>query len=508
MSFSSVTVEEALALPCFVGACLVAGERGKCRRIRVVNIMEVPDIVRWMSGGELLLTTAYPLRDVADGLTNLVPLLADRGLAGLCVKVGPYIPELPPSMLSVADRLGFPVVALPAQARFNDILSDVLGTVLNRQAVELKRSVAIRDQLTSVALSGGSYNELMNVLLELSGCAAAVLDERGSTLASAGSPPIDQPPTATRPIVVAGTAWGQVGLWTENDALAAHHLMALEHATTIATMVTAQEHAVASREQRYRSLLLTELVSSRAHDRAELGRRAAAMEWDLHIPRVAVLVEVTDADGSLPAAEQTAEDRLVPLVRRCVGRSAILWGVQSGLSILVDASLPIEKVCQSVHDALTQAHPRWHVRVAAGTGCQDFTEFHLSYEEAVETLTLGREMHGSDFVFRYEELGIYRLLNNLPPAELQRLVGETLGPLLEYDQAHNGSLVHSLEIYLLHNRNGAEAASTLHIHYNTLRYRLEQIERLTGGVERHVTSRLQTELAVHARRVLAAQTSS
>src|SRR5680860_888976 len=102
MSFSSITVEEALALPCLVGARLVAGEQGKSRRIRVVNIMEVPDIVRWMSGGELLLTTAYPLRDDADGLTNLVPVLADRGLAALGVKVGPYIPELPPSMLSLS----------------------------------------------------------------------------------------------------------------------------------------------------------------------------------------------------------------------------------------------------------------------------------------------------------------------------------------------------------------------------------------------------------------------
>lgn len=505
MSFSSITVEEALTLPCLVGARLVAGERGKSRRIRVVNIMEVPDIVRWMSGGEFLLTTAYPLRDDADGLTNLVAVLAERGLAGLGVKVGPYIPELPPSMLSVADRLGFPVVALPAEARFNDILSDVLGTVLNRQAVELERSVAIHEQLTSVALHGGSYGELMDVLLELSGCAAAVLDERGSALASAGSPPIDLPPSAARPVVVAGIEWGQVALWTDSEAIAPHQRMALEHATTIATTMTAQERTVASREQRYRSLLLMELVSSRTRDRAELGRRAAAMKWDLHIPRAAVLVEVSTANGSLPAEDQTMEDRLVHLVKHHVGESAILWGTQSGLSMLVDASLPIGKVCQSVHDAFTHAHPGWHVRVAAGTMCRDYTEFHVSYQEAVETLALGRGLHGSDFVFRYEELGIYRQLNNLPRAELQLLVDEMLGPVLEYDRKHHGSLLHSLGIYLVHNRNGAEAAIALHIHYNTLRYRLEQIERLTGGLERHPTSRLQTEVAVHAHYFLTAQ---
>ena len=44
-------------------------------------------------------------------------------------------------------------------------------------------------------------------------------------------------------------------------------------------------------------------------------------------------------------------------------------------------------------------------------------------------------------------------------------------------------------------------ADELNVHYNTLRYRLGQIERLTGGVERHPMSRLQLEIAVHANRL-------
>ncbi|MGW1005492.1 PucR family transcriptional regulator [Streptomyces sp. NPDC002520] len=552
-----LTVAEALALPCLSGARLVAGASGRGRRIRVVNVMEVPDIVRWMRGGELLLTTAYAVRDDSEALSALVPGLAERGLAALGVKVGPYLPALPPRMLAAADELGFPVLELPGSVMFNDILSEVLGTVLNRQALELERSRVIHERLTAVAVDGGSYQELMNVLLELSGCAAAVLDEHGWILASAGAPPADRPPTASRAIETGTGAGGSVALWRGDTdpvdeitpgggegvapgrgeetgsggpgefppggfgdlapgahgpgalgpgalGLDAHQRMALEHATTVAATIAAQERALASRQQRYRTLLLMELVSRPPRDRAETVRRASAMGWNLTLPRAAVLVEVTAPGRSAGFTELALEERLLPLVRPTAGPGAIAWGSQSGLVLLMEPGTSLTARCQALHAAVTAAHPDWDVAVAAGTVRADFTDYHHSYEEAVQTLTLGRELHGADFVRGYTDLGVYRLLGQLPAAELRCLVDDALGPLIAHDARHEGNLVETLSVYLLQDRNGVATASRLHIHYNTLRYRLRQIDRLTGGLERRPTARLQTELAVHALRLLSA----
>lgn len=159
-----LTVAQALELPALAGARLAAGEAGARRGIRVANIMEVPDIIRWMRGGEFLLTTAYAVRDDEEALTGLVPELAARGLAALGVKVGPYLPRLPDPMLRRADELGFPIVELPGDVMLNDILSEVIGTVLNRQALSLERSQALRDRLSQAVLGGGSYGELVVLL--------------------------------------------------------------------------------------------------------------------------------------------------------------------------------------------------------------------------------------------------------------------------------------------------------------------------------------------------------
>ncbi|WP_353941315.1 PucR family transcriptional regulator ligand-binding domain-containing protein [Streptomyces sp. HUAS MG91] len=505
---AGLTVREALNLPCLGGARLVAGARGGARRIRVVNIMEVPDIVRWMRGGELLLTTAYAVRDDAAALTALVPTLAGRGLAALGVKIGPYLPELPPEMLALGDRLGFPVIALPGDVMFNDILSEVLGTVLNRHALELEQSRALHERLTAVAVEGGSYQELMNVLLELSGCAAAVHDPQGAVLASAGAPPRDVPATATRPLDTGLRRGGAVALWAEGGArLTPHQRMALDHATTVACMITAQEQAAASRQQHYRTTLLTDLVSRAPRDRADTLSRAAALGWNLRLPRAAVLLEATAPDGSTPLPGPLFEERLLSLVRGAAGPQALLWGNQTGLAGLLEPGDSLPARCQALHTAVTAAHPDWNVVVAAGTEQSDFAAYHRSYEEAVQTLGLGREVHGDDFVRTYADMGVYRLLGQVPSAELRRMVDDALGPLIDHDARTDGALVETLGAYLLQDRNGVAAAARLHIHYNTLRYRLRQIERLTGGLERHAMARIQTELAVYAKRLLAVRES-
>ncbi|MEV3855857.1 PucR family transcriptional regulator ligand-binding domain-containing protein [Streptomyces sp. NPDC050095] len=532
---TTLTVAGALELPTLAGARLAAGHAGARRAIRVANIMEVPDIIRWMRGGEFLLTTAYAVRDDEQALTGLVPELAGRGLAALGVKVGPYLPRLPATMLRTADELGFPIVELPGEVMLNDILSEVIGTVLNRQALSLERSQALRDRLSEAVLGGGSYRELVTLLAEETGCPAAVRGPDGTVVAACGDIPEHTAPRLTRPILAGHRGSGDVALWpgpgsgrtpdaghstaehlaAENadaEHTDAEHAVALEHVASLAGMLAVQERVLAERERRYRTLLLTELVSHPPRERTEAARRAAALGWDLERPRAAVVVELTGA--ATGSAVRLTEDRLLAAARTTLGGHTPAWGTPGGLTVLVAAGDPDERDslrhrCEELRRAVAAACPGHTVAVGAGTVRADFAELHLSHSEALGALALGRELDGParSFIRLHEESGVYRLLHQLPAPELHALVDDALGPLLRYDTRHDGSLVHSLTVYLRHDRNGVEAAEELHVHYNTLRYRLKQIERLTGAPDKDPMRRLQTELAVHAHRLLRARAS-
>lgn len=65
-------------------------------------------------------------------------------------------------------------------------------------------------------------------------------------------------------------------------------------------------------------------------------------------------------------------------------------------------------------------------------------------------------------------------------ADLRALVAQVLGAVIDYDAAHAGELVSSVRVWLEHDRQTERAARALHIHPNTLLYRVRRFEQVSG----------------------------
>ena len=65
-------------------------------------------------------------------------------------------------------------------------------------------------------------------------------------------------------------------------------------------------------------------------------------------------------------------------------------------------------------------------------------------------------------------------------ADLRALVEQVLGAVIGYDAAHAGDLVSSVRVWLEHDRQTERAARALHIHPNTLLYRVRRFEQVSG----------------------------
>src|SRR5947209_8672344 len=161
---TQLTVHEALTIDGLRNVRVLAGSGGLDRYVTCVNVMEVPDILQWVRGGELLLTTTYPLKDSRMSLRDLIPLLNDKGLAAIAIKPHRYLEEIPPEILEIADRLSFPVLELPPDASFVDLINAVLTRILNFQAELMMRSEEIHQRFTNVVLDGGGLSEIAGLL--------------------------------------------------------------------------------------------------------------------------------------------------------------------------------------------------------------------------------------------------------------------------------------------------------------------------------------------------------
>ncbi|MCL4517491.1 MAG: PucR family transcriptional regulator ligand-binding domain-containing protein, partial [Firmicutes bacterium] len=183
VSKSGVTVQDLLQLECMKPVQVVAGHGGLGRIVTNVNVMEVPDIFNWVSAGDFLLTTAYPIRNDADALAHLVPQLVAKGLAGLAVKPKRYLESIPLEMIEQADRLDFPLLEMPVETSFSEIINPILSEILQIQTGYFRKSEEAHRLFMEVVLKGGKIAEIANTLAKLVENSVVILDEAEAVLA-------------------------------------------------------------------------------------------------------------------------------------------------------------------------------------------------------------------------------------------------------------------------------------------------------------------------------------
>ncbi len=102
--------------------------RGIENRITWVNIMEILDTPETIQPGELLITTGYGLSDKAK-YGDLIARLKSRGISGIAVQTGYYIDQIPNFILEAANQHDLPILHLPAEYSFSDILRILIGEI-------------------------------------------------------------------------------------------------------------------------------------------------------------------------------------------------------------------------------------------------------------------------------------------------------------------------------------------------------------------------------------------
>ncbi|NUP78903.1 MAG: PucR family transcriptional regulator [Nonomuraea sp.] len=530
-----VSVGEVLGVSTLADARLIAGESGLGRIVQRLNVMEVPDILAWVKPHELLLTTGYPLRNTPQSLGRLVADLDERGLAALAIKLGRYVDELPAEMAEQADRLGFPLILLPNDVGFDDILNQVLTDILNRQAAVLARAEEAHRALVQVVLAGGGLNEVTAEVAQLLDVAVAAVDGSGRVLATAGaaehvamlreSISRDLPPPpggadapgrasasapvlagnqggrafASAPVLAGGHHHGRIVAYSATGAIRDSDIGILERAATVAALVVTRQEAVNAVESKYRADFLRDVLTGRAGTAERVTARARAFGWDLARP-VIVLVAELDPEGD----ERSAQDRLVSCwtaaVRRHDPRGAVA-GFSHEVVAVVDASLDAARVAKDAASAFADVPPATFSTGSSrpSPGAETLPE---AYSQALKAARVGRQLHGPGAVAHFDQLGVYRLLSLVnDTGELHAFVRETLGPLAWDEDAENADLRRTLQVLLETNLNVAETARRLHFHYNTLRYRIGKLERLLGNFTDDPHLRLNLTLALHVLRM-------
>ena len=182
-----LTVEDVLDLPGLAGTAVAAGASGLGRVVRHMVVDDPTDPLAGAGPDVLVVLGArLPPADPAN-CRALVERLDSMGTAALAYRRADGPAPVPGEVLAEADRRGLPVLALPATVRLDEIVSEVLGTVVTKQGEALALSARMDDEFIGVALTGGGLPEVAQRLaVMLEGVAVLGLGPDREVVTSAG----------------------------------------------------------------------------------------------------------------------------------------------------------------------------------------------------------------------------------------------------------------------------------------------------------------------------------
>jgi purine catabolism regulator len=256
--------------------------------------------------------------------------------------------------------------------------------------------------------------------------------------------------------------------------------------------------AIADSHERFAALSLEELIAGHLTDTADVAERAAAFGWDLARPRAVLLASIDPPEqGELPAH---ALGTIVAAARATLGRDAIVWSRRSEVAALVAPATddPGERraIAEGLRRELDARVRSVAVSVGVGRRVPDPSLLPRSFAEASRAVDVGRWAKGRHVTEVFDQLGLERLLAAAPEEDLVDFVRHAIGALLDHDRATGAGLVDTLAVWL-ETRNMAEAARRMHVHYNTLKNRLDRIEDVLGPVLGDPARALECEVAIH-----------
>lgn len=538
---------------------VIAGDRGLENIVKSVNVMEVPEILEWVRPGELLVTTMYPLRDDDAAIEALVPLLANKGLAGLAVTPSDYMDKFPPGMIESANELGFPLIELPEKISFIDIIQPITSEILNLQANELMESEEIHRQFIELVLSGGTYRDIAQGIAQRVDRPVTIVDRFKRILGEGFimghsqnyknfirdevtgdrylndryEPKIIQELEGSEavyknvddddesiehivcPVMVGPMALGEIIVWGHlREPPRSIDLIAIEHGSTVAALKMMEMRSITEAEERFRNEVLEGLLASTSDERERAIQTSSDLGNRLMPPYAVILVGPDYPDGTTLTKVQSIEKRnidsslhLSERYLRAVEPNASFW--YQGPRLVIFFPFPKSKLAESrvflieklqtICERIRIENAPYTVSMGISSGSFELEDFRLAYECARQSLEIGSSVsnRNTSQVTHYEDLGLFRIVSIAESqTSLQRFCHDAIGPLLTYDRENTAELAPTLRTYLEQNQNSTKTAKLLFIHYNTLRYRLERIKEVLGDVLDNPQQRLEIELAL------------
>lgn len=296
-------------------------------------------------------------------------------------------------------------------------------------------------------------------------------------------------------------------------------LLITEHAATICGVLLGRERVVEASARRVRDDLMEGVLGGVGGDDDEVRRWAHHLGYDPSADHgvVTAAVEHPRGEAGVSTPEgRTERERVCQMIERFWSSRApgVITTIRTAEVVGIVAHPPegdggfrsprqLSEMCLR---RVGELYPGWVVTIGVGGVCRDPRAISRSYSEARRSIDTAQRLERHSRVVVFDELGVNRLLLQVPDLdELRSFVGDVLGGLDPAAQEQHAEYLATLHCYFAENNSPQRASKILHVHPNTVAYRVKRVEEITGLRFDTYRDRLMAQVALEVLHALGEQ---
>ena len=524
-----LTVRELLLAEEMKDIKVLAGDRGLDKEIKGVTIIEAPDIVKFIDGGEVLLTGLYAFRScTVDEFRTYINELSRKSVSALVLKRGRKVENADTKielLFAFAQEHNIPVLEVPFEVSFRDVMSLIMERLFNEEVTRLKYFKTTHDNFAALAIApdstGKGVDEILDVLSKLIRNPVAVYNQNLTCLAATDQAPrefaVSRDAVPFDPGTYSNYTYmrqkGEVPqcliqvkmsfrekiylVVTElNQPFGTMDCIAAESAITALRFEFSRQYAVTELEKKFQNDIIHNILNGKIHSMGELQKNTSLLGVDINGSYRVIVFGMTNesmARGDFKAKVKDI-DVLSDLIRSRISKAKIHNDLDKIVVIQEvereqtqeEYRKSIKKIAEQVQADVARYNKYLKIKAGAGRVVDGIINLPESFKEANEAfmfVDVAGEISedGNPQAMLFSDLGIFKLLCQLSdPSMLLEYVPEGLQKLYNYKKPQRDDLITTLRAYLDRNLNLSKTAQDLYVHYKTAVYRIEKIEKLTG----------------------------
>lgn len=489
----TITVREIIDNP-LLKSTAIAGIEGLAREITWAHSCELNDPSPWLTGGELIMTSgiAIPISE-KDQILYLKRLI-HAGASGLAVGKELHAPELTKEFLRSADENAFPILLTDYDVPWIAISKTVVLANSTQNYTQVDQTLRVYDVLRK-SINHSPPKKIIELLSKIVNCQLYILDSKNGGLLFNEEKTFneiheiilgDQPfssnqndnikkITAQLPIPSSRPAV----LYAVSNSTTPPDTIILRHISTILGLIVEKESSVLERQRRVGAEIFRELIEGKVTDEI-----ASILLKDYRLGNEPLCIISCKA-------KNFEEERLH------------YWLIDSNISHLITLRENNIFILIPKNDHIItnlRAELPETIFIGISNSIIRLAKIPDAYQEAIWALH-SAESNNINMVDYARSFFVSPFLpRNMLKAE--ESVKQVLGSLLEYDEKHSAELTKTLCAYLSENRSWKKTAAKLHIHKQTLVYRINRIEEITGYRLDNINSIAELWLALQAAKML------